>query len=185
MPELERNPACFFTQQVCLIGTYDEDGAPRFAPISWVSYTLGEPACLVVSILDPNKRTRRNLDRTRQMTATIVTADLLPLIERHNRHTYRPELDPAAGRTFSAAQRVAAPLVDGAKFSYECTVIQTADVGNTRTYFARIDAVNMSKEIGDMEFFDLRAIQPVVYSPDHYFTIGEHLGQIGDFAAKE
>lgn len=31
--------ACFFTQQVYLIGTEDEDTSPRFAPISWVSYS--------------------------------------------------------------------------------------------------------------------------------------------------
>lgn len=42
--------ACFFTQQIFLIGTEDEDGSPRFAPISWVSYSWGSPACLVISM---------------------------------------------------------------------------------------------------------------------------------------
>ncbi len=50
MGPVTANAACFFTQQVFLIGTYDTDGSPHFAPISWISYTAGPPACLVISM---------------------------------------------------------------------------------------------------------------------------------------
>ena len=51
------NDPCFFTQQLFLIGTYDEDGTAHFAPISWISYTWGEPSCLVIS-MDGKKQTK-------------------------------------------------------------------------------------------------------------------------------
>ena len=47
MKKIAKDDACFFTQQPFLIGTYDPEGAPRFATISWISYTFGPPACLV------------------------------------------------------------------------------------------------------------------------------------------
>lgn len=50
MKKIAKDDACFFTQQPFLIGTYDPEGAPRFATISWISYTFGPPACLVVSM---------------------------------------------------------------------------------------------------------------------------------------
>jgi len=38
MEMIKNNTPCFFTQQVFLIGTYNEDRNERFAPISWISY---------------------------------------------------------------------------------------------------------------------------------------------------
>ena len=73
--------ACFFTQQVYLIGTEDEDTSPRFAPISWVSYSWGSPACLVISIYG-TKQTKKYIARTKQLTAAVVTEDMLPFIDR-------------------------------------------------------------------------------------------------------
>lgn len=75
---------------------------------------------------------------------------------------------------------VNAPLVSGANFSYECDVIRTVEIGSTHTYFAEIKQVNASDDILDLDFFDLRVIDPVVYSPGNYFAVGKHLGKIGD-----
>ena len=62
MKKIAKDDACFFTQQPFLIGTYDPEGAPRFATISWISYTFGPPACLVVSMYG-KKHTRDNIER--------------------------------------------------------------------------------------------------------------------------
>jgi hypothetical protein len=42
--------------------------------------------------------------------------------------------------------------------------------------------VNVREDVQALDFIDLCAINPVVYSPNHYFTVGEHLGKIGDYA---
>ncbi len=137
--------ACFFTQQVYLIGTEDEDTSPRFAPISWVSYSWGSPACLVISIYG-TKQTKKNIARTKQ------------------------------------AETVQAPMLADGKFTYECEVINQVELGETTTYFAKINKICASDEILALDFFDLRKIKPVIYSPENYFLPGEHLGKIGDFS---
>lgn len=176
--------ACFFTQQVYLIGTADADGSPRFAPISWVSYSWGSPACLVISIYG-TKRTKKNIARTGQLTAAVVTEDMLPFIEQCNRGTYKEDRSKSLNFPIIQAETVQAPKLADGKFTYECEVINQVELGETITYFAKIKKICASKEILDMDFFDLRKIKPVIYSPENYFLPGEHLGRIGDFSKNE
>ena len=55
-------------------------------------------------------------------------------------------------------------------------------IGKCDTYFAAFKHVNVREDIQNLNFYDLREINPVIYSPDNYFTIGEHIGKIGDYA---
>ncbi len=180
MLDIDKNTPCFFTQQVFLIGTYDQDGAHHFAPISWISYTGGEPSCLVIS-MNGTKKTKENVHRDGYLTATVVTPDMLPFCEYCNKATHKPELGSTMKVEVTPASTVHAPLLAHAKFSYECRVIHTVELGATHTYFAEIQKVNLSDDVKKLDFFDLREINPVIYSPYHYFAVGEHLGRIGDY----
>lgn len=184
MPEFDKQSPEFFAQQVMLIGTFDSDGKERFCPISWVSYTWGPPACLVVSIWGV-KKTKENIARTGLFSATVLTPDLLPLSEQFNRGTYKEELFHDLHYTAEPGKVLEVPLLSGAAYSFECKVLTTAEIGNTTTYFGEIANVNMTEEIRSMEYYDIRKINPVIYSPNHYFTVGEHLGKIGDFSKIE
>lgn len=177
----EKNTPCFLTQQVFIIATNDEDGSPHFAPISWISYTYGNPACLVISI-GGVKTTKKNIERDKRLSATLVTPDLLPFIEYQNKATMNP--DYMCDIKFERGKVVDVPLIKGAKMSYECEILKKVTIGDTDTYFAEIKHINVCDEVLKLDFFDLRKINPVVYSPDNYFTIGEHLGCIGDYSKK-
>ena len=172
----------FFTQQLFLIGTYNEDGNPNFAPISWVSYTWGPPDCLIISINGRTriKQTTMNIDRTKRISATIVTPDLLPFAEQNNRATHREGI--IIPHEIERGRVLEVPLLKEAKWSYECEIIQTVHIGGCDTHFAAIRHINVHDDLKHLEFVDLREINPVVYSPNHYFTIGEHIGEIGDYA---
>ena len=181
MPDLDSKDPGFFTQQVMLIGTNDTDGKERFCPISWVSYTWGPPACLVVSIWGV-KTTKENIARTGLFSAAVVTPELLPLCEQFNRGTYKKEMFDSLQYETQSRSAFDVPILKASKYSFECKVLTTAQIGETVTYFGEIGNINISKEIQEMDFFDLSRINPVVYSPENYFTVGRHLGKIGDFA---
>lgn len=184
MEPVTKDSACFFTQQLFLIGTRNEDGTAHFAPISWISYTWGPPCCLVISISGATrkKQTTANIERTGMLSATVVTPDLLPFAEGHNRATERA--NGAVPQAVEEGRVLDVPLLQGAKWSYECEVIQTVRIGKCDTFFAAFRHVNVREDIQKLDFVDLRAINPVIYSPDHYFTVGEHLGKIGDYSVK-
>ncbi len=174
--------ACFFTQQLFLIGTRNEDGSPHFAPISWISFTWGPPCCLVISIngTSRKKQTTKNIERTGLLSATVVTPDLLPFVEQQNNATRQEGRD--IPYSFEQGKVLDVPLIANAKWSYECEVIQTVRIGGCDTHFAAFRQVNVRRDVQGLDFIDLRAINPVVYSPNNYFTIGQHIGQIGDYS---
>ena len=184
MELITENSMCFFTQQPFLIGTYDEDGSPHFAPISWISFTGGPPCCLVISVYGGKrkKQTTVNIERDGVLSATVVTPDLLPFVEQHNRATSREGL--LLSQETEAGKKLCVPLLKNAKWSYECEVIQTVTIGDCPTYFAAFRQVNVREDIQKLDFIDLRAVNPVIYGPEHYFRVGEHLGQIGDYSGK-
>lgn len=184
MSPIKPDDPTFFTQQLFLIGTEDEDGSPRFAPISWISYTYGPPACLVMSI-GGVKRTKANLEKRGQLTAAVVTPELLPFIEQCNSSTYKEKLANLKKPFFVKADEVSAPMVKDAVFTYECEVIDTKVFGECTTYFCKIRKIHASAEIMAMDFIDITRIRPVIYSPSNYFLPGEHLGEIGDFSRTE
>lgn len=74
------------------------------------------------------------------------------------------------------------PIIANSKWSFECELYHSVQVGNTTTYFAEVKNINVDDETLKLDFIDLRQIDPVVYSPSNYFTIGEHIGKIGDFS---
>ena len=172
------NTPCFFTQQLFLIGTKNEDGSDHFAPISWISYTFGEPSCLVISMYG-SKQTKRNLERTGEISATIVTQDMLPFIEANNGANSEPE---KFGFSVVRGNMLNVPLLKDTKFSYECKLYKKVEIGETSTYFMEIKKVNVSADVERLEYYDLQKINPVIYGPDHYYLVGEHLGEIGDFS---
>ncbi len=181
MEHLDPQSRCFFTQQLFLLGTYNADKSANFAPISWISYTHGQPSCLVISIAGI-KQTKENIKRSGLLSATIVTPDLLSFVERFNAATNLtfPKNIPAI--QIEQGTVVDAPLIAGAAFCYECQVLHTVTIGDCDTFFAQIMSINVSKVVKELEYLDLRLINPVVYSPMHYFSIGNHLGKIGDFS---
>ena len=181
MLNIKPTDSCFFTQQVFLIGTNNEDGSENFAPISWISFTCGEPCCLVISI-GGDKHTKRNIIREGVLSATVLTRDLLPFAECCNAYTQNAELYQRVCPEFERGKIIDVPLIKGAMWSYECKVIKTVEFNDSHTYFAEFMNVNVATEIVKLDFIDLREIDPVIYSPMNYFTVGEHLGKIGDFS---
>ena len=182
MEPITKDSACFFTQQLFLIGTYNEDGSVNFAPISWISFTWGPPCCLVISINGKTrkKQTSMNIERTGLLSATIVTPDLLPFVEQHNKSTERNE--KSLLNEVEQGTILNVPLLKEAKWSYECEVIKSVKIGGCDTYFAEFKHVNVHKDIEKLDFIDLREINPVLYAPDSYFTVGEYIGNIGDYS---
>jgi len=182
MQIITENSACFFTQQVFLIGTYDADGATHFAPYSWISFSGGPPKCLVLSIngAERKKGTAQNIERDGVFSATVVTPDLLPFAEQHNMATRGIVMPPS--HAMEAGKVLNVPLLAGVKWSYECEVIEHMLIGSTDTYFGALRHVSVREDIATMEFIDLREINPVIYSPGNYFAVGQHIGKIGDFA---
>ncbi len=172
-------------QPTFLIGTYNEDGQANFAPITWVSATYdGKKYFITVSIYG-NKLTKQNILRTKQLSVNLVSTDMLDLVDYFGDSSLKNSEKTNISFSYTASDYVQAPLLDLSRWVYECEVSETTKFGESDTFFCSIKNIQIDENIKVGNTFEINLVpfEPVVYS-GQYHSIGNHLGQIGDFYKK-
>ena len=110
-------------QPTFIIGTFNQDGTPDFAPITWVSKTCEEgDTCLIVISMYGTKRTKQNVLRTGQLTVNLATTGMLPLVDYFGQTSGKEGLKAALPYAWGRALRVEAPTLDESPWVCECQV---------------------------------------------------------------
>lgn len=171
-------------QPAFLIGTYNGDGTPNFAPITWVSATCerGDEYWLVISMFG-DKQTKRNVMRTGKLSANLVSTDMLGLMDYFGSRHAGDGKKVAEICGVSRGEKADVPTLDASRWVYECEVEKTVETGLSATFFCRIRNVQMDERLRFTDAFDvdLTQLDPVIYS-GRYHSIGKLLGKIGDFS---
>lgn len=169
-------------QPTFIIGTYNEDGTPDFAPITWVSKTCEEgDTCLIVISMYGTKQTKQNVLRTGQLAINLATTKMLPLVDYFGQTSGKKGPKDALPYDWDKALYVDAPALDESPWVCECQVARQVTTGESDTFFCRIKNVQVAEGIDvDRWGVDLTEFDPVIYSGD-YHSLGKHLGAIGDF----
>lgn len=169
-------------QPTFIIGTYNENGNPNFAPITWISVTCeGEDYLLVVSMYG-TKQTKQNILRTKQLSVNLVSTDMLELVDYFGSTSGNDRGKDDISYSYTTSEYVHAPLLDYSRWIYECEVSDVVKTGASDTFFCCIKNIQIDEDIkvGDTFEIDLVAFEPVIYS-GQYHSIGKNLGKIGDF----
>lgn len=167
-------------QPAFLIGTYDENGIPDFAPITWLSVThSGERYMLVISMFG-SKKTKRNVKKTMRLSANLVSTDMLPLVDYLGSTSGHNGLKSGMDYGIGEGEIVKVPTLDASRWVYELEVSKIVTCGESDTFFCDIKNVQIDDQINITDGIDLTEFDPVIYS-GHYHSIGQHLGKIGDF----
>ena len=169
-------------QPMYIIGTYNEDGTPDFAPITWVSHTFvdDEEPWLVISMWG-TKKTKLNVQRTGQLSVNMVTPNMLQLVDYFGSSSGKKGAKNALPYAYSSAKDVIAPTLVKSPWVCECQVIQSVKTGKSDTFFCKAINVQIDEIYEVAEWgVNLTKLNPVIYS-GHYQSIGEYLGTIGDF----
>ncbi len=171
-------------QPAFIIGTDNEDGSANFAPITWISVTCerGSNYWLVISMFG-DKMTKRNVRRTGRLSANLVSADMLALMDYFGTHSGRDGKKDAIPCGVSRGELLDVPVLDESRWVYECQVGKTVEVGESTTFFCQIKNIQIDERCNFQDAFDvdLTQLDPVVYS-GMYHSIGKRLGRIGDFS---
>lgn len=168
-------------QPTFIIGTFNEDGTPDFAPITWLSATCEKDHdFLIVISMYGTKMTKQNVFRTKQLCANLVSTDMLDMTDYFGSISCRSGTKDGMNYGWSESSFVYAPMLDASRWVYELEVIKTVNTGESDTFFCRIKNVQIDQSIDISDGVDLTKLDPVVYS-GHYHSVGNHLGRIGDF----
>ena len=166
-----------------IIGTNNEDGSYNFAPITWVSATCegGDDYLIVISMFG-TKATQQNVVRTGLLSVNLVNREMLPIMDyfgsKHAKDGEKNDIKYGVSR--GAVLDV--PTLDESPWVYECEVAKSVETGDSTTFLCHIRNVQMDERISPKNTFDidLTELDPVIYS-GKYHSLGEKLGEIGDF----
>lgn len=98
-------------QPTFIIGTYNEDGTPDFAPITWVSKTC-EKDCdyLIIISMYGTKKTRQNVQRSGQFSINLATTKMLALVDYFGQTSGKDGKKEKLSYTWGKAECVEAPM---------------------------------------------------------------------------
>jgi len=165
-------------QPAFIIGTYDENGVANFAPITWVSITWDTDHYLLVISMNGSKKTKKNAEVTKMLSANLVSTDMLHLMDTCGARSGHDR--PKNTFPHEKGHTLPVPTLTDSKWVYECQVTQIIQTGDTHTYFCEVKDVTVDAAIDLSNGYDLHALDPVIYS-GNYYSIGKYLGKIGDF----
>lgn len=170
-------------QPAFIIGTNNEDGTYNFAPITWISITNEkENDYLLVISMFGTKRTKQNVIRTGILSVNLVSTDMLELMDYFGTHHAKDGKKDGVSYNVGRGEVVDVPILDASRWIYECEVDQFVEIGESTTFFCRIKNIQVDERMECKDTFDvdLTKLNPVIYS-GKYHSIGELLGEIGDF----
>ena len=170
-------------QPAFLIGTYDEEGTVNFAPITWISVTWDTDHFMLVISMFGTKKTKRNAAKTKQLSANLVSTDMLYLMDYFGSNSGNNGTKDRQPYDYSTGEILHVPTLDLSKWVYECQVKTIVQTGDSDTFFCDIKNVQIDSDIDITDGIDLTVFDPVVYS-GQYHSIGKNLGKIGDYLKK-
>ena len=171
-------------QPTFIIGTYDEEGKPDFAPITWLSVTNnGERFLLVISMFG-TKKTKLNVQKTKLHSANLASVDMLPLVDYLGTTSGHKGVKNDMDYAISEGEVLKVPTLDASRWVYELEVVRTVTCGESDTFFCEIRNIQIDENIDVADGIDLTKFDPVIYS-GHYHSLDKHLGRIGDFICNE
>lgn len=169
-------------QPAFIIGTYNEDKSPDFAPITWVSKTCEQDdEYLIVISMYGTKKTKQNVQRTKQFSINLVSTGMVALMDYFGQTSGHNGIKDGMAYDFGRAVCVDAPTLDESRWVCECEVVSSVVTGKSETFFCRVKNVQVDETIDiDTKGIDLTAFDPIIYS-GNYHSIGDYLGSIGDY----
>ena len=182
MEHTDMQPGFVFSPQpMYMIGTNNEDGTPNFCIITWLGFSADAGPCLMMTIGGP-KLTKTNILREGRFSASLITEDTLWLADYFGtvRGEDRPKTD---AYTVLRGHRADVPLIGESPWIYECEVSRHIPLDGADLFIARIVNIRIGRALQDMDMrrIDLTRLRPAVYSPYQYFSIGEKLGEPGQW----
>ena len=172
----------FSPQPMYIIGTKNEDGTPNFCIITWLGFSFDKGPNLMMTV-GGSKLTKTNILRERKFSANMITEDNLWLADYFGNTNGEEGLKNAVLYGYQWGEKIDVPIINECHWSYECEVTKVIELDGAHLFLASIKNIQIDKnyENMDMKKIDLTQINPVIYAPYNYFSIGDKLGEMGEW----
>lgn len=186
MDKISISPEWVFSPQpMYIIGTNNEDGTPNFCIITWLGFSFDNCPHLMMTV-GGSKLTKTNIIREKKFSANLITEDNLWLADYFGNTNGEDGLKNSVQYRYQQGKLIDVPIIDDCHWAYECKVTRIIELSGAHLFLAEIKNIQIDKEYEnmDMKKIDLTKIRPAVYAPYNYFSIGDKLGEMGDWKQK-
>lgn len=175
----------FSPQPMYIIGTKNENGTPNFSIITWLGFSFDETPCLMMSV-GGTKMTVQNILREGKFSANMITEDILWLADYFGCTKGDGQAKNAVPYGYTWGAHVDVPVIEESHWVYECRVKKVVELDGAHLFIAEICNIQIDKQLEqmDMDKIDLRELKPAIYAPYNYFSIGEKLGEMGEWTER-
>ncbi len=171
----------FFPQPSYLVGTYKDDGKPNFALITFVTFCSVEPPMLMFASRG-KKVTREQVEKNRMFSVNLVTAEMMDIADYFGNHSgFSNDKCEAAKVNCARGEVVNAPVLDMSPWVYECMLLDMIQAGDGAIYIGKIENILVDEKIQDTAYgkIDLIDVDPLIYAPGGYYSLGRRIGNVG------
>ena len=177
VPERIFNP-----QPMFIIGTKNEDGTPNFSIITWLGFSYDSSPHIMMTI-GGTKLTKTNILREKKFSANLITEDILWLADYFGNTKGENGKKDAIQYQYQWGKFVNVPIIEESHWIYECEVTRIIELDGAHLFLAAIKNIQIDKNYENMEMkkIDLTQLRPVIYAPYHYFSVGNKLGEMGEW----
>ena len=172
----------FSPQPMYIIGTRNEDGTPNFCIITWIGFSYDKTPHIMMSI-GGSKRTKTNILREKKFSSHMSTEDILWLAYYFGNTSGDVQRKTEVDYHYKWSKLVNVPILEDSPWVYECEVDYIQELDGAHLFLAEIKNIQIAKayEAMDMQKIDLTQLKPAIYAPYQYFSIGEKLGEMGEW----
>ncbi len=186
MEHIDLQPGFVFSPQpMYMIGTNNEDGTPNFCIITWIGFSADNGPCLMMTI-GGTKLTKTNILREKRFSANMITEDTLWLADYFGTTRGEDRAKNVLPYTVLRGKMVDVPLIGESHWIYECEVIRHIPLGGAVRCRGAVRNIRIERAFRemDMDRIVLTRIRPAVYSPYRYYSVGELLGEMGEWKTR-
>ena len=172
----------FSPQPMYIIGTKNEDGTPNFCIITWLGFSFdGSPHIMMT--VGGSKLTKTNILREKKFSANMITEDTLWLADYFGNTSGEDGQKCALRYDYQWGKVVDVPIIEECHWSYECEITKVIELDGAHLFLAEIKNIQIDTvfESMDLRKIDLTQLHPVIYAPYNYFSVGDKLGEMGEW----
>jgi flavin reductase (DIM6/NTAB) family NADH-FMN oxidoreductase RutF len=183
MDKIDLTPDCVFSPQpMYIIGTKNENGKPNFCIITWLGFSFDKTPHIMMTI-GGSKLTKTNILREKKFSANLITEDIIWLADYLGNTKGEEKEKNEIEYHYHWGNKLNVPIIEESHWVYECEVSRLIELDGSHLFLSNIKNIQIDKEYEDMDMamINLTRLKPVIYAPYNYFSIGQKIGECGEW----
>jgi flavin reductase (DIM6/NTAB) family NADH-FMN oxidoreductase RutF len=179
----ETKHAYVFPDPVALVTVADGAGSANIVTLAWVGMASSDPRSVSIAVR-PSRHSNELLRASGEFCLNVPGVELVRETDVCGTVSGRDHDKWAeTGLVPEPSEHVTAPRIAQCRYSLECRVVETLQLGAHDLFVGRVVAAFADPDVLDARGrVDYSRLRPMAYMPDEYWSLGERIYGYGESA---